>query len=109
MTMPTLLSEENPEALLADGLDLAYIGVCQRFGQPPVAAYDYDKVIEILMTRDGMTYEEAVEFFDFNIIGGWHGENTPVYIQRESQDGEPTDQASRPIEANDLPSDAYLG
>jgi antitoxin component YwqK of YwqJK toxin-antitoxin module len=26
--------------------------------------YDEDKVIEILMERDGMTYEEAIEYFD---------------------------------------------
>ena len=32
------------------------------------------------MTRDGMTYEEAIEFFEFNIKGSWMGEYTPVYI-----------------------------
>ena len=42
-------------------------------------AYDYDKVIKILM--EDMSYEEAVEYFDFNVIGGWVGDSTPVFIK----------------------------
>jgi len=59
--------------------DDCMVGVANQFGRPPVVAYDYDKMIEVLM-KDGMTYEEAVEYFDFNIIGGWVGEYTPVFI-----------------------------
>ena len=45
-----------------------------------MATYDREKVIEIFMTRDGMSYEEAEEFYGFNIQGGWHGDKTPVYM-----------------------------
>ena len=45
----------------------------------PSVAYDYDKVIEIL-TED-MSYEDAVEYFEFNIIGAWMGETTPLFIR----------------------------
>jgi hypothetical protein len=76
------LAEENPDALLADGFEEALVGVCRRFGQNPLAAYDYDKCIEILM-RD-MSYEEAVEYFEFNVIGAYVGENTPVFLELES-------------------------
>lgn len=41
--------------------------------------YDRDKCIEILMLRDHMSYETAVEFFEFNTIGAWMGENTPAF------------------------------
>ena len=27
-----------------------------------------------------MTYEEAVEYYEFNIVGAWLGEFTPVFI-----------------------------
>ena len=27
-----------------------------------------------------MEDEEALEFFEFNILGGWHGEGTPCFI-----------------------------
>lgn len=73
------LKEINPEALLADGFEDAFIGICNRFGQEPLAAYDYDKCIEVLM-RD-MSHEEAVEYFDYNVIGAWMGTNTPVFVE----------------------------
>tara|TARA_R110000796_G_scaffold242977_1_gene365332 strand:+ start:109 stop:363 length:255 start_codon:yes stop_codon:yes gene_type:complete len=67
--------------LKVDGLNGAIIGVGSRCGQKDVIVYDVEKVVEILMTRDGMTYEEAEEFFDFNIGGGWHGEETPIWMR----------------------------
>jgi hypothetical protein len=73
------LGEIDPEMLLADGLEDALIGYVERFGQPALALYDRDKCIEILMTRDGMDYEGAVEFFEFNTLGAWVGEHTPVF------------------------------
>ena len=76
------LKEINPEALLADGFEDAYIGWCEVFNRPPLAAYDRDKCIEILMERDGMDYEEAEEYFDFNVIDAYEGEYTPVFLKR---------------------------
>lgn len=74
------LEELNPEALLADGFEEALVGVCHRFGQNPIAAYDWDACIEILKDRDGMTHEEAVEFFEYNVIEAWVGDNTPCFV-----------------------------
>jgi hypothetical protein len=75
------IAEINPEALLVDGFDEAIIGMAERINLGPVVAYDVDKMIDIMIKRDGMTYEEAIEYFDYNILGAWMGENTPVYIQ----------------------------
>ena len=75
------VEEINPEALLCDGFDEAIIGMAERINLGPVVAYDVDKMLEIMVKRDGMTYEEAMEYFDYNILGAWMGENTPVYIQ----------------------------
>jgi len=72
--------EINPEALLCDGFDEAIIGTAERINLGPVVAYDTNKMITILMERDGMTLEEAWDFFDFNIQGAWMGEFTPVFI-----------------------------
>jgi hypothetical protein len=76
------ISEINPEALLCDGFDEAIIGMAERINLGPVVAYDVDKMLEIMVERDGMTYEEAQEFFDFNIIGAWMGEFTPIFITK---------------------------
>lgn len=32
------------------------------------AVYDYERMVECLMVEDGMSYEEAAEFIDFNTI-----------------------------------------
>ena len=74
------VAEYNEEALFMDGFDDAIVGICSQFGRPPVAAYDKEKVIKILMKN--MSREEAEEFWEYNQIGSWMGENTPVFIER---------------------------
>jgi len=74
------LTESYGEDLLfMDGYDDCIVGICERAGQPPVVAYDRGKVIGKLM-GDGMTYEEAEEFFGFNQVGAWLGDSTPCFI-----------------------------
>ena len=65
--------------LRADGFDEAILGIARRCGQPDLVAYSVTKCLEILM-RDGATYEEAVDHFEFNTAGAWVGEETPVWI-----------------------------
>ena len=74
------LLENEIEALTADGFDEAMIGLFHRFNTT-VVAYDYDKCIELLI-RDGMTSEDAEEYFSFNVLGAWVGESTPAFLQR---------------------------
>jgi len=76
-----ILGEINEDIVLFDGYEEALVGVGTRFGQSPVAVYDYDKCLEILQKRDGMSYEDASEYFDVNTLGSWVGENTPSFIQ----------------------------
>ena len=74
------IAEINPEAMLADGFDDAILGMCVQFGAEPLVAYDYEKWVEILIERDGMTRIEAIDFIQFNVIGAYVGLNTPVFI-----------------------------
>ena len=54
--------------LFCDGHDNAFVGFMWRFGQnEPIAAYSQKKIIENLMA-DGMTFDEAQGYFEFNII-----------------------------------------
>ncbi len=39
------------------------------------------------MTRDGLSYEEAIEHMDFNVTGTYVGDFTPFFLRR-SEDGE---------------------
>lgn len=66
--------------LLADGFDDAFIGLSQRINEPILAVYSYDKMVDVLIERDGMDYEEATEFIDFNVVGAWVGAQTPIIV-----------------------------
>ena len=70
-------SEE--EILTADGFDDAIVGLARRPNLTAVA-YDVNKILQIMVDR-GATSEEAREFFEFNVVDVWMGENTPVYIE----------------------------
>lgn len=70
----------NPEAMLADGFDEAILGMCIQFGSEPVVAYDFNKCVKIVMERDGMEREEAIDFINFNVVGAYVGLSTPVFI-----------------------------
>ncbi len=74
-----LNSQEFGGIVLFDGFEDAFVGVAQRFNDWPIAVYDKTKVIATLM--EDMTHEDAIEYFEFNVIGAWVGDNTPVFIE----------------------------
>jgi len=69
----------DADAYLADGYEEAFIGIVNMFDRGPVALYDREKCIDILMERDGMTWNEAEDFFQYNTLGAWMGEGTPAF------------------------------
>jgi hypothetical protein len=70
----------DEQIILFDGLEDAFIGIGYRFHNA-YACYSKDLIIKILMDRDCMTYDEAIEYFDFNIAGMELGEYTPVIVE----------------------------
>ena len=66
--------------LSEEEFDEAIIGVSERIGDEPVVAYDTTKIVEILSRS--MTVDEAYEYFEFNILGAYVREKTPVFITR---------------------------
>jgi len=62
--------------VIADGFDDAIIGETTK----EIVVYNVATIIDILMERDGMTEDEAFEYFDFNIDGSYMGEQTPIFI-----------------------------
>ena len=46
--------------------------------------YDYEKMVEHLMEADGMEYDEAVEFIDYNTIRAipYAGPNAPIVLNK---------------------------
>ena len=58
--------------------DDAIIGVVERAAGSPVIAYDTQKILSIL--ERSMPIDQAQEYFEYNILGAYMGDKTPVYI-----------------------------
>ena len=71
--------------ILPKHFDSAIIGIAERCGLGPIIAYDTDLVIEAIMAHDGVTHEEAIEWYDYNIVGAYDGETTPIFINTFNQ------------------------
>jgi hypothetical protein len=70
-------------AILLDGLDDAILGIVEEFGNGPRILYSKNKILNILSERDGMTWSEAEEFYDYNILGLYAGEQNPIFLITE--------------------------
>jgi len=61
------------------GCDEAIVGLGHRCGCESVVVYDYDKLVDVFI-QQGMEEEESIEWIDFNILGAWIGEDTPIVL-----------------------------
>lgn len=78
-TIREWLAEEHPYSIMWDGMDDAAIGVTDSMK----VVYDIIKLEEIVYNSikdDGGTYEDAVEYVEFNILCAYVGDFTPVHI-----------------------------
>jgi len=69
--------EEETMPVKVDGYDEAIIGLGRRFNQN-FYIYEEEKIIKALSKN--MTQEEAQEYFEFNILGSYVGEGTPIFM-----------------------------
>ena len=67
------IDEYAEGAILLDGLEGAIIGIVEEFGNGKRILYSKRIILSLLQIRDGMTEQEAEEFYDFNILG-WRTE-----------------------------------
>lgn len=74
----SIAEEEN--MLFVDGFDKAILGIATRSNSENVLAYSVNEILNILMTRDNMSYREALDYYSFNIEGAWCGPMTPIFV-----------------------------
>lgn len=74
------LKEMIKNAIIIDGyeFDEAIIGVVEDNSGIKVL-YSKEKVLSVLC-NNGMTYDDALDFYEFNILGAYMGESTPVFL-----------------------------
>lgn len=73
---------EFEEVLFAEGFESALVGIGQRFSYQ-VAIYDREACIKHLMSLQdpgNISIAEAEEYFEFNVVGAYVGDNTPVFV-----------------------------
>lgn len=78
----------NPGAVFADGLDDALVGYAY-VNDRHVALYSVKKVISVLVDRDGMSEDDAWEYYEFNIVGAYVGPDTPIFYEFPWERDEP--------------------
>lgn len=61
------------------GLEDALVGIAIQCNTP-IAIYDRDKAIELIMTTNEWDLDESIEWFEYNVIGAYHGRNTPAFL-----------------------------
>jgi len=73
------------ESLLkADGFDDALLGAAElKPSGVIVLVYSKSLAIHILMKRDSMDYDEALEYYEFNVVGAYVGIKTPIWVEDE--------------------------
>jgi len=75
------LSDFGDDLIIMDGFDDCIEGVSIQFGQDYKVCYNLDKVINKLES-DGMSHEEALEYFEFNQLGSYVGDKTPCFLTK---------------------------
>ena len=82
------LIDEAPENAIVyeprEALVSAIIGMASRASMEPVVAYDYDLLVEAFRKLNDWSDEEAKEWIEFNVTGGYLGPHTPIVIERFS-------------------------
>jgi hypothetical protein len=68
-------------AIILDGLDEAIMGIAEEFGNGYRIVYSKSKIFGILMNRDGMTEEEAIEFYEYNILGLYASPQNAIFFE----------------------------
>jgi len=74
---------EDIELMYPTGYASCVIGVAESgfsLAQPALVI-SKTKVLETLVKDDGMTEDEALEFFEFNISGAYVGHGTPIFVE----------------------------
>jgi hypothetical protein len=69
----------HPDLIVLDGFDDCIIGTAERFGADLFAVYDLNKILAKLESQ-GMTEDEAMDFFSHNMVGSYLGDRTPAFM-----------------------------
>ena len=76
-----ILEQYDQEFIQVTGYEDCVIGVCSRAASELFLLYDREKLLQKTCEIENWTYEEALEWHDFNTFGAWYGDATPGFIE----------------------------
>ncbi len=77
--MREFIDEFAEDAVVFEGCDEAIVGYASRINLEPVVVYSYNSLVAVFV-KQGMSEDEAIEWVDYNIVGAWVGERTPIIL-----------------------------
>ena len=78
----SMLNEFAEGAIILDNFDDCIVGISEQFGEGNRIVYSKDMIIKKLCEE--MSEEEALEYYDYNILGGYFGEQNPIFLSISS-------------------------
>ena len=75
-----IIKEENPNAVMLNDFEEALIGTGKVCGRKPVAAYNTDEILKILIKKNNIGEIEAYEIFQSTIKDAFPDVNDPIFI-----------------------------
>ena len=78
MLVSILENWPDEQLVIADGFDEAVVGI-DVMGERII--YSVQKVIDILIERDGMDEQEAIDWYEYNMQSTYVGEHTPIWCE----------------------------
>ena len=77
--MKTPFYDEYAEgAIILDNFDDCIVGISEQFGEGNRIVYSKDMIIKKL--SEEMSEEESLEYYNYNILGGYFGEQNPIFL-----------------------------
>jgi len=72
-----IIDSLSEDAVIVDGYDDCIIGKEYKLGR---AVYSIGKILNQMITLDSLSFQDAVDHFEFNIGCAYYGDMTPVFI-----------------------------
>lgn len=102
ITLTDYCDERDISVFTLDGFEDCLVGVSLTTGwlggEEQRTVYDAGMIIEKLESQ-GLSYEDAIEHFEYNVIGAYVGPKTPIFINLVRPDKR--DEASSPSASPD--------
>ena len=77
------LADAGFSVIRLDGVDASTLGYAES-GDGYALVYSYWRCLEVLMESSGWPYDDAVEYFEFNVMGSlqsYEGLPAPIMVQ----------------------------